>query len=60
MGRRDSPIPNPEASPSDSHLQMKELDKQLLRAGRWPTQNELNGIFGGSLSHICQGIFLTL
>ena len=54
----------------DNHLQVKilvlsnrgSLGKQTTLAvgpkpsSRWPTQNELNGIFGSSLSHVYLGL----
>lgn len=48
------------------HKPLSVAHKPHLRAGpmtrsRWPTQNELNGIFGGFLSHnALSGLFFSL
>jgi hypothetical protein len=61
-------------SPVDRHSQMKILfspkefywrkKKNTLKgncmpSGKWPTENELNGIFGGSMSNnVVSGLFI--
>lgn len=59
-GEANAPPLRQKISPTDSHLQRKNSfpwrNKPLLRGGtllrrRWPTHNELYGIFEGSLSH---------